>query len=189
MASPAQLSFGALLGVEGEAPVAPRPRAATSRRVPVVVARAAQVALALVEKTKPRTFGDLSRLSREERKFKAELDAERWAPERPKTLADCKRDGWFAGPCPWFGCRHHVGLNVSEQGAVKITFPELELESIRYTCTLRAAEEEGMSPERAAREMGMSLSSFEHEEIRAMRKLKETLSREDFARWITDRKR
>jgi hypothetical protein len=40
--------------------------------------------------------------------------------KRPKTRADCV-DG--PRPCPWVGCKYHIGLDVSEAGTILIAAP------------------------------------------------------------------
>jgi hypothetical protein len=40
-------------------------------------------------------------------------------PPRPRTRAECHPDGggpWSARPCPWAGCRHHIGLDLDADG-------------------------------------------------------------------------
>jgi hypothetical protein len=59
--------------------------------------------------------------------------------QRPATRGDC------AGgqrPCPWVSCRHHLYLDVSEDGAVRLNFPHLEPWELEQTCSLDVAEDE-----------------------------------------------
>lgn len=54
---------------------------------------------------------------------------------RPKNRSDC-RGG--QRPCPWYGCRHHLGLDVSPSGSMKVSV--IELEDMTDTCSLDVAD-------------------------------------------------
>lgn len=55
---------------------------------------------------------------------------------RPETRAECP-----TGPCPWYSCRHHLGVFVDEVfGAVKEVFPGRDFDELEETCALREAE-------------------------------------------------
>ena len=57
--------------------------------------------------------------------------------ERPTTRADCID---APRPCPWYSCRHHLGLDVLPDGGLQYIDPE-ELEDMPHTCALDAAED------------------------------------------------
>lgn len=57
--------------------------------------------------------------------------------ERPRTRADCK-DG--PRPCPWVGCRHHLYLDISGRGSLKLNFPEKDFDEIAETCSIDVAD-------------------------------------------------
>lgn len=57
--------------------------------------------------------------------------------ERPRTRAECA-DG--PRPCPWLSCRHHLGLDVKPNGAIRITHPNREPWALTDTCSLDVAE-------------------------------------------------
>ena len=53
---------------------------------------------------------------------------------RPRTRAECKNG---PRPCPWFGCRYHLGLTVDEAtGRVSLTWPGVELDEVPHSCAL-----------------------------------------------------
>lgn len=96
-------------------------------------------------KTRRRTLSPL-RLTREEVAEGQELTI----PEdvkRPRKRGDCV-DG--PRPCPWVGCRHHLFLDVTEQGGLKLNFPELEVHDLEETCSLDVADQGGRKMEQIA---------------------------------------
>lgn len=56
---------------------------------------------------------------------------------RPRTRAECV-DG--PRPCPYTGCRHHLYLDVSPDGAIKINFPDIGVEEMSESCALDVAD-------------------------------------------------
>lgn len=54
---------------------------------------------------------------------------------RPRNRSDC-RGG--QRPCPWYGCRHHLGLDVSPSGSMKLS--TVPLEQMADTCSLDVAD-------------------------------------------------
>lgn len=78
-------------------------------------------------------------------------------PDRPSTRGDCSPGGKNEErPCPYVGCRHHLGIEVSTAGDVREVFPGLELEQMRATCALDVATEGGLSLEDVAVHMNVS---------------------------------
>jgi hypothetical protein len=58
--------------------------------------------------------------------------------ERPRTRADCV-DG--LRPCPYVSCRYHLYLDVSSKtGALKLNFPDREVEDMSTSCALDVAD-------------------------------------------------
>lgn len=68
-------------------------------------------------------------------------DVDYW---RPQTRADCLAGGENAErPCPFVGCRHHLGLHLTIRGLVRPVRPEVlagELGGLAETCSLDVAE-------------------------------------------------
>jgi len=44
----------------------------------------------------------------------------RVAPKRPKTRAQCENG---PRPCPWYGCKYHLGLDVEATGTIRFNLP------------------------------------------------------------------
>ena len=59
--------------------------------------------------------------------------------KRPKTRADCAN---VPRPCPYVGCRHHLFLEVTMKGGIKMPYGDDVgvLESMPQTCSLDQAE-------------------------------------------------
>lgn len=55
----------------------------------------------------------------------------------PKTRAECI-DG--PRPCPWTTCRHHLAIDVTRHGGLRITWPELQINEVLYCCALDVAD-------------------------------------------------
>ena len=91
-----------------------------------------------------------------------------FAHQRPKTRADCLPGGCNEErPCPWVGCRHHLGLEICVDAmghptVVRLTWgDETELDFSHATCSLDVAE----SGPHLLSEVGSTLN-LKHERIR-----------------------
>lgn len=60
--------------------------------------------------------------------------------ERPVTRGDCLT---AERPCPWASCRHHLYLDVTGAGTIKVNFPDLEVWEIPETCALDVVDKGG----------------------------------------------
>jgi len=59
-------------------------------------------------------------------------------PPRPRIRGDCI-DG--PRPCPWISCRHHLYLDVTESGGIRLNHPDLEPDQIPHSCSLDIADD------------------------------------------------
>lgn len=59
------------------------------------------------------------------------------AEDRPKTRADCVEG---PRPCPWMGCRYHLGLDEMASGSLRVNFAHLDVDEIPETCSLDRAD-------------------------------------------------
>lgn len=65
--------------------------------------------------------------------------------EHPVDRGECK-DGHR--PCPLVGCQYHLYLDVNKTtGAIKLNFPDLEVEEMTETCALDVADRGGTTLE------------------------------------------
>ena len=67
--------------------------------------------------------------------------------QRPRTRGDCENG---PRPCPWVSCRHHLALDVSKGGHLKLNFPHLEPDEIEESCSLDVADRGGASLDEVA---------------------------------------
>lgn len=88
----------------------------------------------------------VGRLSARERahrqaEYTADLEAIGGLPERPRTLADCEREGLgTVHRCPWVGCGYHLALNVNpDNGTIHLTWPDRDPTEWGETCALAVA--------------------------------------------------
>jgi ribosomal protein L40E len=58
-------------------------------------------------------------------------------PPRPKTRGECVG---AEKPCPYVSCRHHLALEVTEAGSIKLVFPDIEPWELTHSCSLDAAD-------------------------------------------------
>lgn len=86
---------------------------------------------------RPRVYA-ARRLTRSEVRAGSELTHPAGA-KRPRVRADC---AVVPRPCPWVSCRHHLFLDVNENGSLRLNFPGLEVADLPLGgCALDAAED------------------------------------------------
>jgi hypothetical protein len=86
--------------------------------------------------------------------------------ERPVMRGDC------AGgerPCPWVSCRNHLYLEVSDAGAIKINFPDLEPWQLERSCALDIADEHPITLEEVGEVMNLTRERIRQVETRAQK--------------------
>lgn len=114
-------------------------------------------------------------------------------PQAPTNYRQCLAMGLGTSrPCPWYRCRHHLGIDVNAHGEVWILIPPDELEG-RETCALAAigADEDGeggrsRSPNETAEVTGLSLGTVEWVQRQGLAALRAALgSIRDKARGVT----
>jgi hypothetical protein len=61
--------------------------------------------------------------------------------DRPKTRGDC-----IGGerPCPWVSCKHHLYLEITDDGRIRYAFPDKEPSELEHSCSLDIADEGGV---------------------------------------------
>ena len=90
--------------------------------------------------------------------------------ERPKTRAECANG---LRPCPFVSCTHHLFLDVSSRtGAIKLNFPDLEVEDMKESCALDIADRGGTTLEEVGAIMNLTRERIRQVEVRGRLKLK-----------------
>ncbi len=101
---------------------------------------------------------------------------------RPRTRADCV-DG--PRPCPWFSCRHHLGLDLEDtlragqlEPTLKVYQPEVDQENLE-TCSLDVAARGEHFLEEVGEIMGLVKERVRQIEIGALRAMREGMTPDD----------
>lgn len=100
---------------------------------------------------------------------------------RPRTRAECHE---AMRPCPFVSCKYHLFLDVQARtGAIKLNFPDLEVEDMTESCALDIADRGGTTLEEVGAIMNLTRERIRQLEVRAMARveaLKETSALRDF---------
>jgi hypothetical protein len=90
--------------------------------------------------------------------------------EKPKTRAECAEG---MRPCPFVSCKYHLFLDVqTKTGAIKLNFPDLEVEDMNESCSLDIADRGGTTLEEVGAIMNLTRERIRQLEVRAMAKVK-----------------
>lgn len=105
------------------------------------------------------------------RRLMSMLDDEEALPTRPLTRGECAD---VPRPCPFVSCVHHLYLDVSDTGGLKLNFPDLDpgdLPSSR-SCALDIADDGGITLEAVGEAMNVTRERVRQIEIRALARIK-----------------
>lgn len=91
--------------------------------------------------------------------------------ERPKTRAEC---AGAPRPCPYVSCKHHLYLDVSKRGSIKVNFPDIEVEAMTESCALDVAEAGERTREEVGALMNMTGERVRQLEESGLEKLRES---------------
>jgi hypothetical protein len=99
----------------------------------------------------PRTLpGRVSKAEIEERRRITPDDGKR---RLPLTRAECSTG---PRPCPLVSCRHHLYLDVSPSGNVRLNFPDIQPEDMVVSCSLDLADEGPLTLDQLAQVMNLT---------------------------------
>ena len=88
---------------------------------------------------------------------------------RPRTRGECA-DG--PRPCPWASCRHHLLLDVSGKGKIKLNFDTEDPAELPDTCVLDVAERRGQDTlDNVGASMNVTRERARQIEAKAIRKV------------------
>lgn len=130
------------------------------------------------------TFPAGRRLAKEERATDDELAQLDESP-RPETRSGCADS---PRPCPYVSCKHHLYLEVTHTGTMRIVFPGVEIDDLKETCALDVAAEEGATLKRVGDLINLTRERVRQIEVRGLMKLRganiEGPLPGDYAGWI-----
>ena len=91
------------------------------------------------------------------------------APARPQTRAECV-DG--PRPCPYVSCKYHLYLDVHPRtGAIKLNFPDIEVEEMKESCALDVADRGGVQLQELGALTNLTRERVRQLEVKACRKI------------------
>jgi hypothetical protein len=89
--------------------------------------------------------------------------------QRPRTRAECVEG---PRPCPFVSCHHHLFLDVSARtGAIKLNFPDIDVEDMNESCALDVADRGGTTLEEVGAIMNLTRERIRQLEVKALAKL------------------
>lgn len=91
--------------------------------------------------------------------------------ERPRTRADCASG---PRPCPFVSCKHHLYIDVTESGSIKLNFPHLEPDQLRESCALDVADNGGLTYEAVSELTNVVRERVRQIETAALARIRET---------------
>jgi hypothetical protein len=87
----------------------------------------------------------------------------------PRTRGECING---ERPCPFLACKHYLYLDIAPRtGAVKINFPDLEIDGLKDTCSLDVADRGGETLEEIGEIMNLTRERVRQIEQSALCKL------------------
>jgi hypothetical protein len=90
--------------------------------------------------------------------------------ERPRTRADCENQ---PRPCPWVSCSHHLYLDVTAAGSLKLNHPHLEVWEMRESCLLDVADRGGVTLEQVGEIMNLTRERVRQLEVMGLLRARE----------------
>lgn len=96
-----------------------------------------------------------------------------WADYRPQDAPNDCRPGMPRGlrPCPWATCPHHLGIERTASGSVKLPHGHADFERLEETCSIDVAQRGGATIEAVGRYMGIGFDRVRQIERWTKRKL------------------
>jgi hypothetical protein len=90
--------------------------------------------------------------------------------QKPTARSECQEG---MRPCPYVSCKYHLFLDVQTRtGAIKLNFPDIEVEDMTESCALDIADRGGTTLEEVGAIMNLTRERIRQLEVRAMAKVK-----------------
>lgn len=99
---------------------------------------------------------------------------------RPRLRAECL-DG--PRPCPYVSCQHHLYLDVTESGSLKLNFPDVEVWDMQETCALDVADRGGATLEDVGDLLNLTRERTRQIEAKALSQVRESLQSKRLPLW------
>lgn len=90
---------------------------------------------------------NVQRISKRDRRRMAVREPDDGKRRLPLTRADCAQ---VPRPCPFVSCRHHLYLDVTRYGSIRLNFPEHDPDELVESCSLDVADRGAHSLEEIA---------------------------------------
>ena len=111
----------------------------------------------------------VKRMTKRELEIGRMMFPESEAMQRPRTRAECAEG---ARPCPYVSCKHHLFLDVSSRtGAIKLNFPDIDVENMTESCALDVSDRGGTTLEEVGAIMNLTRERIRQLEVKALAKL------------------
>ncbi len=89
--------------------------------------------------------------------------------QRPRTREECAEG---PRPCPWVGCKYHLYLDVTENGSLRLNYPNVEPWELGDSCSLDLADRDGMTLDEVGQILCVSRERVRQLESRGLRLLR-----------------
>jgi hypothetical protein len=93
---------------------------------------------------------------------------------RPKFRSHCTG---APRPCPFVTCRHHLAVEVTRGGGLKVNHPDVEIEDLAESCALDVADRGGITLEEVGTLLNVTRERIRQEETSALAKYRDAMRR------------
>jgi hypothetical protein len=110
----------------------------------------------------------IKRLTKRELELGRLMYPEESRDERPKTRGECLQ---MERPCCFVSCKYHLFLDVTQNGSIRLNFPDREIEDMPETCALDVADQDGMTLEDVGELLNVTRERIRMIEVQALAKV------------------
>lgn len=110
----------------------------------------------------------MKRMPQRELKLARLLDPDANVRRLPMLRSDCVEG---IRPCPYVSCKHHLYLDVTPTGSIKLNFPNVEPDELEYSCALDIADLGGVTLEDVGGALNITRERIRQLEKRALKRM------------------